>query len=406
MNSPNVAMVASGGPELRIGRWRRFIGRGGLVMAAFWSAFVATAILSWVNWTRASGEVRLAETAMNGLHRGGGSAIFEQRFFESVAEAPSVHASTITQLPDGGYLAAWFGGSREGARDVCIYVSHWEAGSASWGTPRVVVHVKSASDELGRYIKKLGNPVLHCDRGGRVWLYYVTVSLGGWSGSSVSVKHSDDLGATWGRSKRLISSPFLNISTLVRSVPIDMEDGGVVLPVYHELLAKFGESLHLSRDGEVIRKTRTSWGIDSLQPTFVADGRERLIAYYRRGGGGVPRKVLMNESLDSGQTWTELRATELPNPNASIAVVRRHNGGFLMALNADETDRDELSLAVSDDGIRWRIAKTLAPAENGLESSYPKLIRASDGTYRMTYTNGREKIADVRFNDVWLDGAE
>jgi predicted neuraminidase len=288
MNSPSVAKVASGNAESGFGRRRRFINGGGLAMAGFWSTFVATAILSWVNWTRASGAVSPAETAISEVNRGDGPVIFEHRFFESVAEAPSVHASTITQLPDGGYLAAWFGGSREGARDVCIYVSHWEAGSAAWGKPRVLVDVASASDELGRYIKKLGNPVLHCDRGGRVWLYYVTVSLGGWSGSSVSVKHSDDFGATWSRSERLISSPFLNISTLVRSVPIDMEDGSVILPVYHEFLAKFGESLHLSRDGEVIRKTRTSWGFDSLQPTFVVDGRGSLIAYYRRGGAAPP----------------------------------------------------------------------------------------------------------------------
>jgi predicted neuraminidase len=387
-------------PQIRqraeVKRHKRF------AIAAFWSVFLATATLTGVNWTRASVEPKLAETPLTGLNRNSGAAIFEHRFFESVAEAPSVHSSTITELPDGGFLAAWFGGSREGASDVCIYVSRWDAGGERWGTPRVIVDVATASEELGRYIKKLGNPVLHCDRFGRVWLYYVTVSLGGWSGSSISVKHSDDLGANWNQSRRLVSSPFLNISTLVRSVPIDMEDGTVILPVYHEFLAKFGESLHLSRDGEMIRKNRTSWGVDSLQPTFVADGRERLIAYYRRGGNAPP-KVLMNESFDSGETWTELRATELPNPNASIAVVRRHNGGFLMALNADETERDDLSLAVSEDGVGWRIVKTLAPAENGLESSYPKLIRASDGTYRMTYTSGREKIADVRFNDAWLD---
>jgi len=404
MSNPRVSTVATGRSGTRIG-WRRSFGRGNLATAGFWIFFFATGGVSWINWTRAGGEPVLADTTANATNRVGGEAIFEQRFFESLPETPSVHASTITQLPDGGYLAAWFGGSREGARDVCIYVARWEAGAESWDKPTVLVDVATASEELGRYIKKLGNPVLHCDRGGRVWLYYVTVSLGGWSGSSVSLKHSDDFGATWSRAERLISSPFFNISTLVRSAPVDMEDGSVILPVYHEFLEKFGESLHLSRDGKVIRKTRTSWGIDSLQPTFVADGRRRLIAYYRRGDDSPPQ-VLMNESLDAGQTWNEIRPTELLNPNASIAAVRRHNGGYLMALNADDNDRDELSLAVSDDGIRWRIARTLAPAANGLESSYPELIRTSDGTYRMTYTSGREKIADVRFNDAWLDGSE
>lgn len=331
--------------------------------------------------------------------------LFEQHFFEPIAAAPSVHASTITQLPGGGLMAAWFGGSREGAKDVSIYGSHWNDATGCWDTPSVIVDAGGSSRELDRYVKKLGNPVLYCDQAGRVWLYYVTVSLGGWSGSSITLKYSDDGGVTWSDSRRLISSPFLNISNLVRSVPLELSDGSILLPVYHEFLNKYGEILHLSTDGELIAKYRMGNSTGALQPTLVGVDDQTILAFHRREGDLRPR-VLANRSDDCGRNWSDTQPIELPNPNASVAVVRRGDGGFLMALNVSETDRLELSLAVSDDGKDWRVVKTFPTIEGDLESSYPTLIKADDATYHLTYTWGREKICHLRFNDSWLEDGQ
>ena len=327
---------------------------------------------------------------------------YEQQFLESNPAAPSVHASTITQLSDGRMLAAWFGGTREGAKDVSIYGAHWKSETAVWDTPSVIVDAAAASREMGRYIKKVGNPVLHCDRSGRVWLYYVSVSLGGWSGSFIAVKHSDDGGSTWSDSKRLISSPFLNISNLVRSIPLEMDDGSILLPVYHEFLAKYGEILHLSREGDLIAKYRMGNSVGALQPTLATLDDSTILAFHRRIGDSYPR-VLANRSTDGGRTWTDTVPIDLPNPNASVAVVSRNSGGFLMALNASETERLELSLAVSDDGNDWNVIKTFPAIADELETSYPTLVKADDGTYHLTYTWAREKICHIRFNDSWLE---
>lgn len=376
-----------------------------LLKAGYFGCFsIAVFGMLWNQPTAAKPSLLLppADRHPGGTKSGLSTPQFEHQFFASNPAAPSVHASTITELPDGGMMAAWFGGSREGAGDVSIYGSHWNTVTETWNTPSVIVDAAAASRELGRYVKKLGNPVLHCDQSGRVWLYYVTVSLGGWSGSSITVKYSDDGGTNWSDSQRLISSPFLNISNLVRSVPLELADGSVLLPVYHEFLVKYGEILHLSPGGELIAKYRMGDSVGGLQPALATVDENTVLAFHRRIGDLAPR-VLANRSTDGGRTWSDTQPIDLPNPNASVAVVRRNNGGFLMALNASETQRLELSLAVSDDGNDWSVKKTFPAIADDLESSYPTLIKTTDGTYHLTYTWGREKICHIRFNDSWLE---
>ena len=53
----------------------------------------------------------------------------------------------------------------------------------------------------------------------------VAVSIGGWAGSSISVMHSDDDGVTWSVPKRLITTPLLNLSTLVKGSGFLFADG-------------------------------------------------------------------------------------------------------------------------------------------------------------------------------------
>jgi len=328
--------------------------------------------------------------------------VFIRQFLDTVPEAPSVHASTIAQLPDGGLVAAWFGGTREGAKDVAIYASNWDVQSGDWEPVRKLSDRSESSRELGRYVKKLGNPVLHCDPSGRLWLYYVTVSVGGWSGGSISVKHSDDQGRNWSEARRLIAAPFLNTCNLVRSPPIDLADGGVLLPAYHEFLYQFGELLHLDADGQLVDKYRMNAGLDSLQPALVARSATELFAYHRRGGASQPH-VLFNRSVDAGRTWSPLQPLELANPNASVTVAPTDSGEVLMVLNPSEKDREQLALAISSDGEDWKILTLLEDGAAGQEFSYPSLIRGEPGVYHLSYTWDRTRICHVMFNDAWLE---
>lgn len=71
------------------------------------------------------------------------------------------HASTLTRLPDGSLFCAWFGGSQEGASDVCIYGA-LQSGER-WSAPFLLA---SGDGE------PCWNPVLYTRPDGRTLLYF------------------------------------------------------------------------------------------------------------------------------------------------------------------------------------------------------------------------------------------
>ena len=134
---------------------------------------------------------------------------------------PSAHVSSVCETPDGKLRVAWYGGTHEGARDVNIYWSTRAPGEdQAWSMPQVLVSRASALQELRRPVKKVGNAMMFADSAGQLRLIYVTVSIGGWSTSSLNVKTSRDGGQTWLPSQRLTLSPFFNLSELVKNLGV------------------------------------------------------------------------------------------------------------------------------------------------------------------------------------------
>ncbi|MEE4659814.1 MAG: sialidase family protein [Halieaceae bacterium] len=326
--------------------------------------------------------------------------VFDRSLLFQKAPTPSVHSGTLVQLPGGDLLAAWFGGKREGAGDVAIWGSRW-AGD-DWSEPFIITDRAASEQELGRSLRKLGNPVLHVDSQQRLWLFYVTVSIGGWSTSSISFKRSLDGGLSWEPAHRLVTSPLANLSTLVRNRPLAMRGGNIALPVYHELAAKFGEVLHIDPDGRVLNKVRITSGRSAIQPSLVARDAQHVVALMRSVSPG-PSQILLSRSANGGTSWSPMQATRLPNPDASVAALGTPDGGLLLAYNDSHRARAQLSLGYSKDGIHWR---KLTDLENGgvrEEYSYPYLVRSANGDYHLIYTWRRTHMAHVRFNQAWLE---
>lgn len=82
-------------------------------------------------------------------------------FDAQIVPFASCHASTLVALPNGELLAAWFGGTAEGAPDVAIWLSRYANGT--WSPPQEIAREQGTPT---------WNPVLFYTNDGRLWLYY------------------------------------------------------------------------------------------------------------------------------------------------------------------------------------------------------------------------------------------
>ncbi len=367
-----------------------------------------------------------------------------------------VHASSLVELKDGRIRAFWFSGSREGASDVTIDSSVFDPASGEWSAEEVVATRSSTQRALHRYVAKLGNPVAGRGADGTLHLFYVTVSLGGWAGSSITMMTSTDEGQTWSAPRRLVTSPFINISTLVKGTPFLYADGTMGLPVYHEFFAKFAEMLHLDTAGNVIDKQRLARaGQGTLQPVVLVKDSNEALVLTRYAGQDNPHLARSLTTEDGGEHWSAVENSSFPNPDAALSGTALPDGHLLAVLNHQEHGRDSLSLMLSADGGRsWKELRRLeemrvvrdkkldekqclrivrglvqnsdprlahAPATTldeyvdsakarvrtdggcGFEFSYPYLIQARNGDIHLSYTWNRVFIKHVTFDRAWLD---
>jgi predicted neuraminidase len=366
-----------------------------------------------------------------------------------------VHASSLVELKDGRIRAFWFSGSREGASDVTVNSAVFDPASGEWGAEQIIATRSGTQRALYRYVAKLGNPVVGRAADGTLRLFYVTVSLGGWAGSSITTMSSNDEGATWSVPQRLITSPFINISTLVKGTPFLYADGTMGLPVYHEFVSKFAEILHLDAAGKVIDKQRLArGGLGTLQPVMMVRSPSEALVLTRYAGRDNPHLARSISTSDGGQHWSAVEKSSFPNPDAALSGVALPDGRLLAVLNHQEEGRDSLSLMLSADGGRnWREIHRLeemrvlrdkkldeaqclhivqglllnsdarlaqSPATTlseyvdsakarvragggcGFEFSYPYLILTRNGDFHLTYTWNRVFIKHVTFDQVWL----
>jgi predicted neuraminidase len=304
---------------------------------------------------------------------------------------------------------------------------------------------------LHRYIAYLGNPVVGRGSDGILRMFYVTVSIGGWAGSSIATMTSRDEGATWSEPQRLVTSPFINISTLVKGVPYLYSDGTMGLPVYHEFISKFGEILRVDNQGSVFDLQRlVAGGQGTLQPVIFIQSSQTAKVLMRYSGVAEPHRAVTVTTQDAGQHWSLPGKSSLLNPDAALAGVALPDGRWLAVLNNIEQGRDALSLMISaDGGSSWRevqrLEDQLAFRTQGdeahfikntqtlvqqsdastaqhqaeyvesakrsacgkvtcvFEFSYPYLIQTQSGDFHLVYTWNRTLIKHLWFNQAWLD---
>ena len=291
----------------------------------------------------------------------------------------SCHASTIVPTKKGTLLAAWFGGKREGAPDVGVWLARLDAGK--WTKPAEVADGGKEDDR-----QPCWNPVLFQPKDGPLTLFYkVGPNPKTWHAMRTA---SDDDGVTWSP-PRPLPDGFLGP---IKNKPVQLADGPVLCPSSTEdagWQAHFERTDDRGRDWSKTEPLNDGKQIAAIQPTILvhADGRLQALGRSRQG------KIWQAWSKDAGKTWGAMELTNLPNPNSGIDAVTLADGRQLLVYNHTARVRSPLNVAVSEDGTAWKAALVLE-AEPG-EFSYPAVIQDSDGLVHITYTWKRQRIKHV-----------
>ena len=326
-------------------------------------------------------------------HAAAASAIVHSEFVFETAPFASAHASTLVETIDG-LVAAWFGGSREGAADVGIWLSRRVNGA--WTPP--VEAATGVEADGARY--PCWNPVLFEMADKELWLFYkVGPSPQRWWGM---VSTSRDGGRTWSDGRRLPEG----ILGPIKNKPVKLADGLVLSPSSTESpttpsiwRVHFERTVDAGSTWTVVRpKTIEGREIDVIQPSVLIHPGETLQAVGRSRSG----RIFETWSSDRGLTWTQPAVTALPNPNSGIDALTLRDGRHLIVYNHTREGRSPLNVAVSRDGRNWDAALVLE--RDAGEYSYPAVIQTAEGRVHVTYTWRRQRIKHVTIDPAKLTG--
>jgi len=327
------------------------------------------------------GTLVMSASAQNPQNQAG---VVTSEFIADPLPTPSCHASTIAETKLG-LIAAWYGGTEEGARDVVIWSSRNDGGKG-WGKP---VELANGVHDDVRIQYPCWNPVLFQHSKGQLYLFYK-------EGSSPStwwglMKYSEDNGQSWFDAKKLPTGIFGPI----KNKPIEMEDTTILCGSSVE---DNGWRVHMEMSKNPLsgqswyRTPQLNRSIDmaAIQPTLLywPDGNLQVLCRTKQ------EKIAEAWSTDKGYTWNRMKLTALPNPNSGFDAVMLKDGRALLVYNHTDQGRGVLNVAVSKNGTEWQAALAL---ENtlGMEYSYPAVIQTEDGLVHTTYTYNRQKIKHV-----------
>jgi predicted neuraminidase len=313
------------------------------------------------------------------------AGIVQSEFIYETAPFPGAHASTIVDTR-GGLVASWFGGTREGAPDVGIWVSRQLNGR--WTAP---VEVATGVQPDGTR-HPCWNPVLFELPDRTLALFYkVGPDPRNWWGM---VRTSADAGQTWSDARRLPDG----ILGPIKNKPVRLADGTIISPSSTESPSQpslwrvhFERSTDGGRTWTIARPAVAEGAaeLQAIQPSVLVHPNGTLQALGRTRS----QRVFQTWSEDGGKTWGALTLTALPNPSAGTDAITLADGRHLLVYNHTPKGRTPLNIAVSQDGKTWDAAAVLE-SEAG-EYSYPAIIQSADGRVHVTYTWKRQRIRHV-----------
>ncbi len=313
-------------------------------------------------------------------------------------EAAYKHPASITELDNGDFMIAYYGGSGEYGIDTAVYACRLKKGARRWSAPRIIADTPDRSE---------GNPVIWQAPDGLVWLFYVNRYGDTWSTARVKGKVSRDGARTWSDSFMLT----MDEGTMARGAPIVLNNGEYLLPLYYET----GHDTEFSapdtcsyfmrynpKDKTWKETGRIKSSIGNLQAEPVQLTDDHLICYIRRAGDFEPTDngyLWRSESHDGGWTWSEAQPTRFKNPNSAVGFIKLQNGHLLLVYNDNMNERTPLTVAISTDNDKtYPYKRNIRDGDNTF--AYPYAIQSRDGKIHIVYTtDDRTVVMHAVFNE-------
>ena len=245
------------------------------------------------------------------------------------------HASTLLKIGPDRFLAAWFGGTKEGNGDVAIWITR--GNEEHFEEPKILAQSEEAH----------WNPVLfRVDEKKIIIFYKVGNEISKWR---TMYRVSEDNGETFGEEKELVPGDQGGRGP-VRNKPIRLKSGRILAPgsteqgiwkafvdrsdddgktwnksqevAISQLEYKSGERTVGKDDSSIPVSEQSFYGRGVIQPTLWESIPDQVHMLLRSTEGMIYR----SDSKDGGNTWTEAYATELPNNNSGIDMIRSEVG--------------------------------------------------------------------------------
>lgn len=348
--------------------------------------------------------------------------------FEEEKYFNQCHASTLTMMPDGRIMSAWFAGTAEGYQDTAIWGAFLSG--KKWTEPSRLVKVNGLAH---------WNPVLFTTPQNKVILYFKTgdkpSSWKTWEAEikdgkvvedSIFMVKKDDIddnvyprGPVRCKPIVLSNGKWLAPSSVEKTIGYKMRDVPSLSGKMERSLVEWKSFVDISENNgitwkmsELIDFDREKFGEDGkyggvIQPTVWESTNGGTHMFLR----STAEKIFRSDSCDYGKTWSMAYPTTLPNNNSGIDVSVFNGVLFLVynPVNENWGSRTPISIKFSfDNGKMWLKDVDLEKDPWG-SFSYPSVITIPNGI-ALTYTWNRRNIVyrefDVTFKNEKMSFVE
>lgn len=290
----------------------------------------------------------------------------------------------IERTVGGRYWAAWYtGGRTEDSFNHVVLVTSEDDGR-TWTDPVLVI------DPPGDV--RAADPVLWCDPGGRIWLFWMQTAHCGVT--------FDGRAGVWGiwteepeRADCGWSSPVRIAHGVMMNKPTVLSTGEWLLPCAvwsgreyrHHLPEERFSNVIVSRDAgrtfEVLG--RADVPCRTCDEHMIVERLDGTLWMLVRRSDGIGEAI----SSDRGRTWVASPDIVFPGPNSRFHIRRLRSGRLLLINHHEFTGRNNLTAFLSeDDGRTWPYRLLLDERDS---VSYPDAVEDAGGRIHVIYDRSR-----------------